>query len=162
VSLWRDHVSSLDEFRVRVEKQVRMQRYPVAFVSRGKRIAFFRAPGSGTLLVRVRPAKVNRLAEALAREVVDRRVCRYCGTEFTRRGRAIFCSPAHATRHRHERRLRRQQDQRKAASVTAQRNWIARRDAERLAHALAERRARRAAARRRQRASRKMAEAGNP
>jgi hypothetical protein len=157
-----EHVSSLDEFRARVEKQVRMQRHPVAFVSRGKRIAFFRAPGSGTLLVRVRPAKVNRLAEALAREVRDQRICRYCGARFTKRGRAIYCSPAHAARQRHERRQRRERDQKKAIKLAGQRTWISRRDVARQEREVTERRAKRAAARRRQRASRKLAEAGNP
>ena len=147
---------ALSKFRDNVEQHVRRWKRPLVYTSRGRTLVFYWSPKGGRLLVRVRPAKVNKLGEALARAVKNERVCRYCGTPFEPRGRAIYCSTAHAARARHERRVKVRQERERAAQGLVEANRL---DATMVENAKRALRAHRAAQRRRQRARKKLAAA---
>ena len=147
---------ALARFRDHVERHVKRSRQPLVYASRGRSFIFYWSPKGGRLLVRVRPAKVNKLAEALGRAVKNERVCRYCGTPFQPRGRAIYCSPAHAARARHERRVKLRQERERAAQRLVEANRLEATTVENANRALL---AHRAALRRRQRARKKLAAA---
>jgi hypothetical protein len=148
--------AAVAKFRDHVERHVKQTKQPLVYTSRGRRIIFYWPPKGGRLLVRIRPSKVNKLAEALARAVKNERVCRYCGTPFAPRGRAIYCTPAHAARARHERRVKVRQERERAAQRLVEANRLEAATFENAKRALL---AHRAALRRRQRARKKLAAA---
>jgi hypothetical protein len=146
--------AAIAKFRDHVECHVKRTKQPLVYTSRGRRLIFYWSPKGGRLLVRIRPSKVNKLAEALARAVKNERVCRYCGTPFQPRGRAIYCSPAHAARARHERRVKVRQERERAVQRLVEMNKLEAASVENAKRTLL---AHRAALRRRQRARKKLA-----
>jgi hypothetical protein len=147
---------ALTKFRTEVERHVKRSKQPLVYVSRGRSFVFYLSPKGGRLLVRVRPAKVNKLAEALARAVKNNRACRYRGLPFQPRGRAIYCSSPHAARARHERRVKVRQYRERAAQRLVEAKRL---ESASVENAKRDLRAHRAALRRHQRARKKLAAA---
>src|SRR5262249_29684635 len=64
------------------------------------------------LAVKVHPADPrDPVLEALVKRLGATRVCPVCGDAFTRRGRSLYCCPAHAARARKRRWLKKQRQE---------------------------------------------------
>lgn len=141
-----------------IAEKCRLSQYPVSYTSRGVRYSFYRNRRAQVLMVKITGSahKVRPDIEALAKKLLERRVCPACAAVFPTKGKQRFCGPACAARYRARRYRRKVAAAHRADKL---RDLLRRTNASVEAAALALRRANRAKARRRQRAKVKHSQA---